>query len=176
MEVAQEDGDSLTPVNHADLALNGTLEAAKGGPAEKITRKKAADDRPVRHKRSLIWRHYEHLDSLSAARCRICMKKLKYFEGGSIGQLHQHMSKRHPEVFSQLVADGLNPPQSYSSKGLNASGDTSTPPVTVGAMEKRTVSGKCFMDLSKKNTTKCYMIIPCKFPLYSNSKRSNCEH
>ncbi|KAM8763175.1 uncharacterized protein AB9X84_007644 [Acanthopagrus schlegelii] len=141
VEVAQEDRDSLTPVDHADFAPNGILEAAKGGPAEQITREEATDHCPVRHKRTLIWRHYEHLDSLSAARCRICMKKLQYFEGGSTGQLHQHLSKRHPEVFSQLVADGLNPPQSCSSKGPKANGDTSTPPATVGAIEKRTVSG-----------------------------------
>ncbi|XP_073320749.1 uncharacterized protein [Pagrus major] len=143
VEVALEDEDSLTPVNHADLnsALNGILEDAQGDPTERITREEATDGRPVRHKRTLIWRHYEHLDSLSAARCRICMKKLKYFKGGSTRQLHQHMSKRHPELLSQLVADGLNPPQSYSSQGSNASGDTSTPPETVGAIEKRTFSG-----------------------------------
>ncbi|XP_029311321.1 uncharacterized protein LOC115024068 isoform X1 [Cottoperca gobio] len=133
---ALENGDSDT-LNEAGInsAINGILEAA-----EQITHEEACDDRPVkyrRNKRSLIWRHYEHLDSLAAARCRICMKKLQCFEGGSTSNLHRHLSKRHPVVFSQLVADGKQPPPSRSSQSLNGNGDTSTPPKTVGATEKQ---------------------------------------
>ncbi|XP_040893975.1 zinc finger BED domain-containing protein isoform X2 [Toxotes jaculatrix] len=142
VEVSLEDGDSdiHTTMNESDISsgINGILEAAQGGPAEQVTHGEASDGRPMRrsrHKRSLIWRHYEHLDSLNAARCRICMKKLQCFEGGSTSNLHRHMSKRHPEVFSRLVTDGLNPPP--SSQGSNAHGDKSTSPETAGATEQR---------------------------------------
>ncbi|XP_029311328.1 uncharacterized protein LOC115024068 isoform X2 [Cottoperca gobio] len=124
---ALENGDSDT-LNEAGInsAINGILEAA-----EQITHEEACDDRPVkyrRNKRSLIWRHYEHLDSLAAARCRICMKKLQCFEGGSTSNLHRHLSKRHPVVFSQLVADGKQPPPSRSSQSLNGSSKVSKAP------------------------------------------------
>ncbi|KAI3377857.1 hypothetical protein L3Q82_009005, partial [Scortum barcoo] len=119
VEVMLEDkySDTLTSGNEA---IDSSLEAV--GPAEQITREEAGDDRPARrgrNKRSLIWRHYEHLDSLAAARCRLCMKKLQCFESGSTSNLHRHMLKRHPEVFSQQVANGKNPPQD--------NGDTPTP-------------------------------------------------
>lgn len=148
VEVALEDGDTdilTNERNDSDInyAINGILEAAEGGPAKQITQE-ASDDHLVRrrrNKRSLIWRHYERLDSLAAARCCICMKKLQCFEGGSTSNLRRHMSKRHPEVFSQLVADGQNPPPSRSSRGSNADGDTSTPPETVVATERRQFSG-----------------------------------
>ncbi|XP_022600253.1 uncharacterized protein LOC111221173 [Seriola dumerili] len=144
VEVALEDGDSdvHTNMNESDInsAINGILESAHGDAAEQITHEEGSDDRPVRrcrHKRSLIWRHYERLDSLNAARCHICMKKLQCFEGGGTSNLRRHMSKRHPEVFSRLVADGLKPPPSSS----NANGDTLTPPETAGATEQRQRSG-----------------------------------
>ncbi|XP_070823644.1 uncharacterized protein [Chaetodon trifascialis] len=134
VEVALEDGDSDTPTtgNDADfnVAVNGILEAAQRGSAKQVTHEEASDGRPVRRRRSLIWRHYDHLDSLAAARCRICMKKLQCFESGSTSNLHRHMSKRHPEVFSRLAADGQNPPPSHSSQVSNVRGDTSTPPET----------------------------------------------
>uniref|UniRef100_A0A3Q2PE37 Uncharacterized LOC105939001 n=1 Tax=Fundulus heteroclitus TaxID=8078 RepID=A0A3Q2PE37_FUNHE len=46
-------------------------------------------------RRSLIWRLFEHLDSLNAARCRICMKKLH--KSGGISNLRRHLVKRHPK-------------------------------------------------------------------------------
>nr|XP_046241820.1 zinc finger BED domain-containing protein [Scatophagus argus] len=126
VEVALEDrgSDSLTTGNDADLnsAANGFVEAAQEGP--------------VRRRRSLIWRHFECLDSLTAARCRICMKKIQYFECSSTSNLRRHMSKRHPKVFAQLVANGQNPPPSHSSQASDVNGDTLTPPETVGATEK----------------------------------------
>ncbi|XP_038556896.1 uncharacterized protein LOC119889991 [Micropterus salmoides] len=150
VEVALEDGDSdsFTPGNEADInsAINGILEAA--GPAEQITHEEASDDRPVTQKRtrSLVWRHYERLDSLDAARCRICMKKFKCFEGSSTSNLRRHISKRHPRVFSQLVADGKKAPPSRSTQGSNANGDTSAPPETRGATEKRQFSVEVALD------------------------------
>ncbi|XP_031170181.1 uncharacterized protein LOC116060640 isoform X2 [Sander lucioperca] len=142
VEVSLEDSDTHTPVNDADInsAINGILEAAQGSLAEQITHEEASDDRPVkcrRNKRSLVWRHFEYLDSLAAARCRICMKKLKCFKDRSTSNLHRHLSKRHPGVFSQLVAVKQHPPPPHSSQGSNANGDTSTPPETVGAPEKQ---------------------------------------
>ncbi|XP_076583594.1 uncharacterized protein LOC143318936 [Chaetodon auriga] len=134
VEVELEDGDSdtLTTRNDADFneAVNGILEAAKRGPAEQVTHEEASDARPVRRRRSLIWRYYDRLDSLGAARCRICMKKLQCFESGSTSNLHRHMSKRHPEVFSRLGGDRQNPTPSQSSQGSNVKGGASTAPET----------------------------------------------
>uniref|UniRef100_A0A8C3GBM4 BED-type domain-containing protein n=2 Tax=Cyclopterus lumpus TaxID=8103 RepID=A0A8C3GBM4_CYCLU len=120
--------------------MNGILECAQGGPAEQMKREEGSDDHPVkrrRNKRSLIWRHYEQLESLAAARCCICMKKLQYFEGGSTSNLHRHMSKRHPEVFSQLAADGQQPPAPHSSQSSDANGRTLMLPENVGETEKQ---------------------------------------
>ncbi|TDH17146.1 hypothetical protein EPR50_G00004980 [Perca flavescens] len=148
VEVALEDSDTYTTVNDADnsSASNGILEAAQGSLAEQTTHKEASDDRSVKcrqKKRSLVWRHYEYLDSLAAARCRICMNNLECSEGRRTSNLHRHLSKRHPEVFSQLVAVKQHPPPPHSSQGSNAKGDTSTPPETVGVPEKqRQFSGK----------------------------------
>ncbi|KAM9366972.1 uncharacterized protein ABDE67_005395 [Symphorus nematophorus] len=147
VEVALEDGDSdiITTETDADLnsAINGILAAARGGPAEQIAHEAASNDppaRPERNKRSLVWRHYERLDSLDAARCRICMKKIQCSEGSSTSNLRRHMSKRHPDVFSQLVANRQNSPPSHT-QASNVNGDTSKPPETVVATEKRPVSG-----------------------------------
>ncbi|XP_054474947.1 zinc finger BED domain-containing protein [Anoplopoma fimbria] len=135
VEVVLEDGD---PFNST---MNGILECAQGRPAEQMRHEEASDDHPVkrrRSKRSLIWRHYEQLDSLAAARCCICLKKLQYFEGGSTSNLHRHMSKRHPEVFSQLLADGQHPPPPpHSSQSSDVNGDTLMQPENVGATEKQ---------------------------------------
>ncbi|XP_035508382.1 uncharacterized protein LOC118321251 [Morone saxatilis] len=143
VEVALEDetSETLTTGYEDDgtSAINGIVETAQEGPADKIMHEEESDDRPVRsrqNRRSLIWRHYERLDSLAAVRCRICMKKIKCFEGGSTSNLHRHMSKRHPGVFSQLVANGKNPPRPRSSQGSNVNGDTSTPPDTVEVTEE----------------------------------------
>ncbi|XP_040060716.2 uncharacterized protein LOC120835655 isoform X1 [Gasterosteus aculeatus] len=135
VEVVLEDGDSDTP----NSTMNGIRECTQGDPAEQMRHKEASDDQPVkrrRSKRSLIWRHYEHLDSLAAVRCRICMKKLQYFEGGSTSNLHRHMSKRHPEMFSQLLADGQPPPSPHSSHSSGVDGDTFVPQNNAGATEK----------------------------------------
>ncbi|XP_071344566.1 zinc finger BED domain-containing protein 4 [Trachinotus anak] len=148
VDVPLEDGDSdiHTTMNESDIssAINGIMESAQGDTAEPITHGEACDDSPVRrtrHKRSLIWRHYERLDSLNAARCRICMKKLQCFEGGGTSNLRRHMSKRHPEVFSRLLVDGLKPPPSSSSQGSSANSDALTPSEAAGATEQRQFPG-----------------------------------
>lgn len=147
VEVALEDGDSdmITTMTDADLksAINGILEAAQGVPAEQTAHEAASNGPPARpeRKRSLIWRHYERLDSLDAARCRICMKKIQCFEGSSTSNLRRHMSKRHPDVFSELVANRQSSPPSHSSQASNVNGDASKTPEAVMATEKRPVSG-----------------------------------
>ncbi|XP_074474940.1 uncharacterized protein LOC141757906 [Sebastes fasciatus] len=150
VSLEDEDSDTLATVNETRInpPING-MEGAQGDPAEQITQEGASDERPVkrrRNKRSLIWRHYEQLDCLSAARCRICQKKLQYFEGGSTSNLHRHLSKRHPEMFSQLMTEGQHPPPQPpppdSSKSSNANGHTATPPESVGpTKEQKPFSG-----------------------------------
>ncbi|KAM7015169.1 uncharacterized protein LKV04_014540 [Tautogolabrus adspersus] len=141
-DVSMEGGDSgnLNTVINADInsAINGILEAAKGGPAEQITHLELSCDNPMtrrrskRSQRSVIWRYFERLDSLDAAQCCICMKKIQCFEGGSTSNLHRHISKRHPEVFSQLWTDGQN---------QSVNGDTPAPPEPVRATRKSPCSG-----------------------------------
>ncbi|XP_022061612.1 zinc finger BED domain-containing protein isoform X2 [Acanthochromis polyacanthus] len=131
VEVVLEDGDSdvTAPVNEADMTsadINGLLDVSQDGPAEQMTRSEADDDRPVlrtQHKRSLIWRYFELLDSLNAARCRICKKKLQYSYGGT-SNLRRHLSKRHPKVFSALVANGQQTPTLNPSQDSKTNGDT----------------------------------------------------
>ncbi|KAM8894569.1 uncharacterized protein AB9W97_011117 isoform 1-T6 [Spinachia spinachia] len=135
VEVVLEDGDSDT----LNSTMNGIQVCTQGDPAKLMRHKEKSDDHPVTHrrsKRSLIWRHYEQLDSLAAARCRICMKKLQYYEGGSTSNLHRHMCKRHPEMFSQLLADGLPPPPPHSSHISGVNGNTIVPPKIAGATGK----------------------------------------
>ncbi|XP_032374410.1 uncharacterized protein LOC116691134 isoform X3 [Etheostoma spectabile] len=148
VEVTLEDSDTHTTVMDADnsSAINGILEAAQGCLAQQMTHEEESDDRSVkqrRNKHSLVWKHYEYLDSLAAARCRICMKKLQCSKGSSTSNLHRHLSNRHPGVFSQLVAVKQHPSKPHSSQGSSANSDTSTPPETVGAPKKqRQFSGK----------------------------------
>ncbi|XP_034536590.1 uncharacterized protein LOC117810753 isoform X2 [Notolabrus celidotus] len=138
-DVSVEDGDSdsLNAGIDADInsTINGILEAAQGGPEEQMAPLESSCDLPMtrrRSKRSVIWRHFERLDNLDAAQCRICMKKLQCFGGGSTSNLHRHMSKRHPVVFSQLWTDGQN-------QSLN--GDTQAPPETLQVKKKRLCPG-----------------------------------
>ncbi|CAJ1049154.1 uncharacterized protein LOC117810753 isoform X2 [Xyrichtys novacula] len=134
-DVSEEDGDtdSLTAGINVDMnsTIVGILAATRGGPAEQTAHLESSGDHPRRRgKRSVIWKHFERLDSLDAAQCRICMKKLHCFEGGSTSNLHRHMSKRHPGVFSQLWTDGQNHNE-----------DTPAPTETIKAAKKRQGSG-----------------------------------
>lgn len=108
--------------------MNGIVEDGEGGPAEQITQEQASGDRSV--SRQLIFRHFEVLDSLAAAQCHICSKKLHYRRGNSTKNMFRHMSKRHPQLFNHLVAEGSN-----------VNEDTSASPETVGATEERQIPG-----------------------------------
>ncbi|KAM7406175.1 hypothetical protein PAMP_000569 [Pampus punctatissimus] len=145
VEVALVDGDSdtITAVNEADIhsAINGILGSTQGDPVEQRTDKEASGHRGLkrrRNTRSLIWKHFERLESLAAARCRICKKKIQCFDS-STSNLHRHMSKRHPGA-SQVASNVQTLPLSKSSHGSNANGDTSTPPVTDKVIEQREFS------------------------------------
>ncbi|XP_059209004.1 zinc finger BED domain-containing protein [Centropristis striata] len=121
--------EAVAMVNEADInsAINGLLEAAVGGAAEE-------EDPPVKtrcKKRSLIWRYFEHLENTSVARCRICMKQLQCFEGGSTSNLHRHMSSKHPEVLSQQAADRKPPPPPLTAKEVSLEDGESEPVSTV---------------------------------------------
>ncbi|XP_041647430.1 zinc finger BED domain-containing protein [Cheilinus undulatus] len=136
VEVALEDGDC----DNLTMGNNSTTIILEAEQSEQMANEEAVTDFIVtrkRGKRSVIWRHFESLESLSAARCRICMKKLQCCEGGSTSNLHRHMSKRHPEVFAQLFSDGQNPRLSQSSQRAIAVEETSTPQKTGGGTEKR---------------------------------------
>uniref|UniRef100_A0AAZ1Y5W9 BED-type domain-containing protein n=1 Tax=Oreochromis aureus TaxID=47969 RepID=A0AAZ1Y5W9_OREAU len=139
VEVLSKDRDSetVTLVNETDnsLAINGILDASHGNPAEPQTNTEGSDDLPARRpQRSTIWRHFERLDSLNAARCRICTKKLKCGKHGSTN-LHRHMSKRHPNLLSELVSNGLHLPALNSSHVSHANNKTSEQRQAPGALK-----------------------------------------
>ncbi|XP_019214480.1 uncharacterized protein LOC100707168 isoform X1 [Oreochromis niloticus] len=139
VEVLSKDRDSetVTLVNETDnsLAINGILDASHGNPAEPQTNTEGSDDLPARRpQRSTIWRHFERLDSLNAARCRICTKKLKCGKHGS-ANLHRHMSKRHPNLLSELVSNGLHLPALNSSQVSHANNKTSEQRQAPGALK-----------------------------------------
>lgn len=137
-EVIVEDGhsDAFTMGNEVDLnsLINDNLEAGKDGLSEQITHEEAVDNHPVKRRKSLIWRHFDLLDGFNAARCRICLRKLRYFESSSTSNLHRHMSTRHPQLFKKQLTDEKTAPSSHSSQG-SAAADT------VEAREKRPVPG-----------------------------------
>ncbi|XP_008303928.1 uncharacterized protein LOC103375433 isoform X2 [Stegastes partitus] len=138
VDVPLEDGESDIMTTGNETSMNGLLDASQGGPEEQITGAKTSDDRPVgrkNHKRSLIWKYFEHLDSLKAARCRICMKKLQYSYGGT-SNLHRHLSKRHPKVFCELVANRQQPSLLKSPQDSKTNHDTEE---TVWMTEQRQV-------------------------------------
>lgn len=77
--------------------------------------KQTSDDPSTGRRRSWIWSHFESFDG--SARCRICSERLQACKGGSTGNMHRHMSAKHPEV--------LKTPASYSARKRSSSGKTS---------------------------------------------------
>ncbi|KAG7230512.1 hypothetical protein INR49_024621 [Caranx melampygus] len=145
VEVLLEDEGSDIHTTLDKSNMNGIREPTQENPAEQLRHVGASDNHSVRqgrHQRSLIWRHFERLDSSNAC-CRICMRKLQCSEG-STSNLHRHMSKRHPELFAKL--SGLKPPPSRSSQGLTANGDTSTPAEIVGSTEQGQISVEVLLE------------------------------
>lgn len=92
----EADGDSNTFTTENNPA-DGIQEAEPGVPAELSADKETSDDHPLTRKRSWIWRHFEPLDG--SARCCICSERIQACKGGSTGNLHRHMSAKHPQVF-----------------------------------------------------------------------------
>ena len=120
--MALEDGNSdiMITLNETDYPVINGLPSSDS--AQQETCADVSDKRPTR-KRSLIWRYFQRLDSLDAARCRICMRTLQCFEGCATGNLRRHLLNKHPKVFSELVANMQQPPPpSNSTQDSNADG------------------------------------------------------
>jgi len=137
--VAVEDGDSdIITLNETDDPINNGLpDSMQGHSAQQTTHAEVSGERHERqtHRNSLIWRHFERLDSLNAARCLICTKKLQCFQSGGTSNLHQHLSKRHPKVFSELLSNRKHPSPLNSSQSSN--GGT--------AAEQKQISGELLL-------------------------------
>lgn len=69
--------------------------------AELSADKETSDDPSAGRRRSWIWSHFELKDG--SARCRICSENLQACKGGSTGNMHRHMSAKHPEVFKPTL-------------------------------------------------------------------------
>lgn len=157
------ESDAFATGNEADLnsVINGNLEAAQGGPSEQLTHEEASDEHPVKRRQSLIWRHFELLDGSSAARCRICLQKLRCFESCTTSNLHRHMSTRHPQLFKKKLTVRQTAPSSHSSQGSIVNFNTETPADTVEAREKRPVPGSilCYDSVLLKNRRQILKVV-----------------
>ncbi|XP_054627151.1 uncharacterized protein LOC129178699 [Dunckerocampus dactyliophorus] len=104
VELEEADCNTVITVNDTDIdsALNGILVAVQGEPMEERKEedvvKNTLPSRTKSQRRSIIWRHFERLESSDGCQCLICNKKIKCSSEGSTGNLHKHMSKRHPHV------------------------------------------------------------------------------
>lgn len=103
--------DVKTPPNDSDASPPASAfpETFQQVSAEQLP-VEPSDDNPAKNtrRRSLIWRLFEHVESLNAARCLICMKKLH--ESGGVSNLRRHLNKRHPKVLSELLASSHQRP------------------------------------------------------------------
>lgn len=107
-----EDGvsDVKTPPKDSDVSpVSAFPETLQEISAEQMPIE-PSDDNPAKNtrRRSLIWRLFEHVESLNAARCLICLKKLH--ESGGVSNLRRHLKKRHPKVLSELLASSHQRP------------------------------------------------------------------
>nr|XP_057944855.1 uncharacterized protein LOC131139349 [Doryrhamphus excisus] len=103
VELEEADSNTVITVNDTDIdsALNGILVAVHGAPMEERKEDMVKNTLPAKTKsqrRSMIWRHFERLESLDGCRCYICNRKIKCSSEGSTSNLHRHMSKMHPHV------------------------------------------------------------------------------
>ncbi|XP_053721459.1 zinc finger BED domain-containing protein [Synchiropus splendidus] len=93
-------GDDVTNAakdGEINAGADDASEAAQGGPSKR--RKGTTARRPIRplgNTRSTIWRLFERMDHLRAVRCLMCKKMICF--NGSTGNLHRHMSTRHPDI------------------------------------------------------------------------------
>lgn len=104
---ALQDGstDVTTPANDTEInsAINGILETLQKGSAAQAAPAGEGEEQSAKktRRRSLMWQHFKRLEGQNMAQCQICMKTLQCFESGCTSNLHRHMSKRHPLVFSK---------------------------------------------------------------------------
>lgn len=134
VEVSLEEGDTQSINTLNESAVNSILEASQAAPAEVIEGTGISDNSSkyrYRHRRSLIWNYYEVLDSVRAVKCLLCMKKLKSCKSGNTSNLRRHISKKHPETFSEILTNGQPPPFlkiSHVASVANEVCDESSPP------------------------------------------------
>lgn len=159
MEVALEGDEDDTAVHTTGISSSLNDALPQVGPSEIITQMETSDEHSVRRPRhrSVIWKHFDHLDNLNAVRCRICMKQL--VESGGVSNLWRHLSSKHPKVYSELVSTQQHPPTS-----LNSSQDSNTNPETDEAFwgtEKSDAPGKLLDRHIKVSHLHKQEITPC---------------
>lgn len=133
VRVDDDNSDVVTPSNEPDtrhIIKDNPHLLQKASAHEAIqsqTGNQSFERPPTRNRRrSVIWRHFDRLESAEAAQCRICMRKLQCFDSGCTSNLHRHLSKRHPKLFSEL---GSNPHKQQLSPDSNGhSVKTESPP------------------------------------------------
>uniref|UniRef100_A0A8C6LG25 BED-type domain-containing protein n=1 Tax=Nothobranchius furzeri TaxID=105023 RepID=A0A8C6LG25_NOTFU len=108
-------------------ATNGQLDTVQEGSTQQTTNSDKSTDQAVKstRRRSLIWKHFVRLESLEAAQCRICLKKLQCFESGCTSNLHRHMLKRHPKVCIKTKSSQQLHPSQHSDANNETSVDSS---------------------------------------------------
>lgn len=131
VRVDDDNSDVVTPSNEpkSSHVINDDPHLLQKGSAREAILSQAVVQRPPtrNRRRSVIWRHFDRLESAEAAQCRICMRKLQCFDSGCTSNLHRHLSKRHPKLFSEL---GANPHKQQLSPDSNGhSGTTESPPI-----------------------------------------------
>ncbi|XP_043993987.1 zinc finger BED domain-containing protein isoform X5 [Gambusia affinis] len=122
VSVDDDESNTRTTQNNSDpsTAVSGLCETSPRGSLAHLIHEDDLSHIPNKQsrRRSLIWRLFEHLDNLNAARCRICMKKLH--KSGGISNLRRHLVKRHPKVLSELLSTNHRP--AVPSQDVNAAG------------------------------------------------------
>ncbi|KAM4596978.1 uncharacterized protein V3H82_020792 isoform 2-T2 [Fundulus diaphanus] len=135
VEVGMDDynSDVMTPSKEPDTkrVINDDPDHLHEGSTQEATHSEAGDSSfekpPAKdRRRSVIWRHFDRFEGSETAQCRICLRKLQWFESGGTGNLHRHLSKKHPRVFSQL---GSNQNKEQLSANLNSHGGTTKGPL-----------------------------------------------
>lgn len=122
VSVDDDESNTRTTQNDSDpsTAVSGLCETSPRGSLAHLIHEDDLGHIPNKQsrRRSLIWRLFEHLDNLNAARCRICMKKLH--KSGGISNLRRHLVKRHPKVLSELLSTNHRP--AVPSQDVNVAG------------------------------------------------------
>ncbi|XP_047220123.1 zinc finger BED domain-containing protein isoform X4 [Girardinichthys multiradiatus] len=128
VRVEDDNSDVMTPSNEPDTnhVINDDPDLLREGSTQEATHSEEGDNSSERpptkdRRRSVIWRHFDRLESSEAAQCRICMRKLQCFDSGCTSNLHRHLSKRHPKVFSELGSKQQLSPDSNSRDGTTES-------------------------------------------------------